>query len=151
MKFYNAKLARGFTLIELMIVVAILGILSALAIPAYNDYITRTKVAEPIILLSGAKTPMAEFYQDKGRWPAQAASALNTLKGKYTNSIIIFSGAADTTVSMTLRATFNNTDVSFQLNGKSIDLHTPDGGKTWQCFASGGNPIESKYLPAACQ
>ncbi|MGH8755147.1 MAG: pilin, partial [Burkholderiales bacterium] len=69
-------LQKGFTLIELMIVVAIIGILAAVAIPAYQDYTARAQVTEAVGLLSGGKTPMAEYYADKGVWPLAAASVM---------------------------------------------------------------------------
>ena len=142
--------SSGFTLIELMIVVAIMGILAAIAIPSYQDYIARTQVAEPVALLIGGKTPLAEFYTNKGRWPSQALSVMQSINGKYTASVSIANGAGGTGA-ITLRSTFKNSDVSIDLVGKSIDLETTDNGQTWRCFASGGNPIKPKHLPAACR
>ena len=140
----------GFTLIELMIVVAIIGILAAIAIPSYNDYIARSQVAEPVTLLIGGKTPLAEFYTNKGRWPVEAQSVMQSLYGKYTASVSIANGAGGTG-DLTLRTRFKASDVSIDLIGKTIDLKTTDNGKSWRCFPSGADPIESKFLPAACR
>ncbi len=145
---------RGFTLIELMIVVAIIGILAAVAIPAYQDYTARAQVTEAVELLSGGKTPMAEFFADKGAYPAAAGSVMGNLAGKYT-TVIAIGGTNGAT--LTLVATMKNTGVNKSVQGGTITLQTQDGGKTWNCAltqaAFGGAPgtIVAKYRPAACR
>jgi len=137
---------KGFTLIELMIVVAIIGILAAVAIPSYQDYIARSQMSEAVELLSGGKTPMAEFYSDKGRWPNAAGSVMGTLSGKYTSAIAIASGANATTP-LTLIATMLASNVSASIASSQVSLVTTNGTQ-WTCTAS---TAMAKYVPAACR
>ena len=139
---------QGFTLIELMIVVAIIGILAAVAIPAYQDYIARSQVSEAVSLTAGGKTPMAEYFADKGQWPAAATDVMGTTQGKYTGSIAITTGAGLTTTSLDLTATMFATGVNSNVAGGTLILSTADGGRTWTC--SGGT-LSSKYRPASCR
>ncbi len=142
---------KGFTLIELMIVIAIIGILAAIAIPAYQDYIARSQASEAVSLMSGTKTPMAEYFSDKGVWPSVAAVA-GTTSGKYVNTITSnTSGAATDTGVVTLTATMKGSGaVNANIVSKTVIL-TSAAGSSWTCSAGGGDAIDDKYLPAACR
>ncbi len=147
------QLQKGFTLIELMIVVAIIGILAAVAIPAYQDYIARAQTGEAVELLAGGKTPMAEFYSDKGRWPTAAGSVMGNTAGKYTASIALSFGAAGTAGTAILTATMKGAgSVNKNIANGTLQLSTGDGGKIWTCAqGTTGTPIATKYLPGACK
>ncbi len=143
---------RGFTLIELMIVVAIIGILAAVAIPAYQDYIARAQVSEAVSLLGSAKTPMAEFFSSQGAWPSTASEVMGNTEGKYTSSISI--GASNTAApgSITLIGTMKASGVNVNISSSTVGLNSTDGGKIWTCFTTGtGAPLASKYVPSNCR
>jgi type IV pilus assembly protein PilA len=145
---------KGFTLIELMIVVAIIGILAAIAIPAYQDYIARSQASEAFGLLSGAKTPMAEFYGDQGRWPLEPASVMATLTGKYVASIYYSSAwtvANADDLTLAIEARFKDINISKLIKGKTMTYVTTNGGKIWSCQAGGAALVDTKYLPNACR
>jgi type IV pilus assembly protein PilA len=138
---------QGFTLIELMIVIAIIGILAAIAIPAYQDYTVRAKVVEGLNLAGGAKTAVAETYQSNGKFPTSNASAglapATSIIGKYVTKVAV--GASGI-----ITATFGtNLGGNPPANGKTIVL-TPTataGSITWKCSGTAAN----KYLPANCR
>ena len=140
---------KGFTLIELMIVVAIIGILAAIAIPAYQDYIARAQVSEAVELLAGGKTPSAEFYADKGRWPNEAASVVGNQHGKYTSLVTMTTTGASTALALTLTATMKGAgSANKNIAGSTLLMTTGDGGKTWGCKTG---TMNQKYLPGACK
>ena len=140
------KIQQGFTLIELMIVVAIIGILAAVAIPAYQDYIARAQASESVGLLSGGKTPLSEFFADKGVWPGNAGSVMGTLSGKYVSNIAL-SGSTGGSGTITLTATMKGTGVSTGISGKTVTLSSSDG-KMWTCKYG---TMDQKYVPASCR
>jgi type IV pilus assembly protein PilA len=138
------KIQKGFTLIELMIVVAIIGILAAVAIPAYQDYIGRAQASEPITLLGGGKTPLAEYISDKGITPTAITDVMTIISGKYTSSISLTGSLP----ALTLTATMPATGVNASLQSKTILLISGNSASSWTC-TTGTAP--AKYLPSACK
>ncbi len=149
------KLQQGFTLIELMIVVAIIGILAAVAIPSYQDYTARAQVTEAVNLSAGFKTGMAEYYQDKGIWPSTLTAVGSTTAGKYVAVIALTTGMG-VSGDGEITATFKATNVNPSIQNSTYYLSTTDGGKSWACgglaiSGAGGTALASKYLPGACK
>lgn len=141
------KKQGGFTLIELMIVVAIIGILAAIAIPAYMDYMTKTKVSEALNLLSGFKTPALEAYASTGYCPTPDAMGAVT-KGKYVDSIT--GGAASGGVETCSYVATMGDAAGEDLKTKTMTLTYAKGGvddKAWTCETT----IAQKFVsPTVC-
>ena len=137
---------KGFTLIELMIVVAIIGILAAIALPAYQDYTARAQMSEALILADGQKGAVTEYYADKGVFPGSNASAgiaaASDISGKYVAQVAVGTSGVIT-------ATMKASQVAAGITGTTLSL-TPtasSGAVKWACTSSAQN----KYVPAACR
>jgi type IV pilus assembly protein PilA len=153
---------KGFTLIELMIVVAIIGILAAIAIPAYQDYTVRSQVTEGLNLASDLKAAVAETFAQSGAWPTNnnavgLAAGTGVKQGKYVADVQIVTG--------TIQITYGN-QANSNINGKKLGLRpttSNNGDVIWNCgykaevgaatpaAGTNGTDVTPKYLPASCR
>ncbi|HEZ5746974.1 TPA: pilin [Neisseria meningitidis] len=160
-------LQKGFTLIELMIVIAIVGILAAVALPAYQDYTARAQVSEAILLAEGQKSAVTEYYLNHGEWPGNNTSAgvatSSKIKGKYVKEVEVKNGV--------ITAEMKSSGVNKEIQGKKLSLWAKrqDGSVKWFCgqpvtrndkatdgvtadaAANGNGKIDTKHLPSTCR
>ncbi|MGM3386085.1 pilin [Stutzerimonas stutzeri] len=141
----KAQMQKGFTLIELMIVVAIIGILAAIALPAYQDYTARSQMAEAMTLASGARTSVTEYWTSEGELPednSEAGLAASTdITGNYVNDVEVEDGV--------ITATMKSSGVASGIAGETLVLSpvTSSGSVTWTCNGS----ADAKYYPSSCR
>jgi type IV pilus assembly protein PilA len=148
---------KGFTLIELMIVVAIIAILAAIAIPQYQNYITKAQFSESQTVADGLKTPIVEYFNNGGTCPDNTGGSTTAVSGgiaspaSFVGKYVASATAGGTAPTCTISVVFKSTagSVSGPLQGESVDFTgTNNGGSfSWTCTST---TIAQKYMPAAC-
>lgn len=141
------KMQQGFTLIELMIVIAIIGILAAVALPAYQDYTTRAKISEGIGLAGAARASVAEFRQVRNEWPDtnHEAGLSGTITSPNVKSLEVGTNGVITVTFSTLSGAPDETLVFTP----TVDANS--GVVSWSCTGGSSGTLEDKYRPANCR
>lgn len=146
------KVQQGFTLIELMIVVAIIGILAAIAIPAYQDYTIRAQVSEGLAITSAAKVAVTEYWQDRGVFPPSAAAAglpanATDIAGRYVSQVGLTANTGVLTVTYSSSSPQAANDA---IDGDTIILTpvTSAGAVNWECSST---TIDANHRPSSCR
>lgn len=129
------------------------GILAAIAIPAYQDYIARSQTSEAIQLAGAAEVPVSQYYQSNKTWPTDLSPLYGGQGhtgpvGKFVETVAPATSAGG---SFGVIATMKNGGVNRMIAGKSVELWTADGGKTWYCGPASTNPVDPKFLPTSCR
>jgi type IV pilus assembly protein PilA len=124
---------------------AVIGIVVAIAVPSYGDYTHRSQASEAVTLLGGAKTPLAEYFADRNRWPGKLEEVVAETSGKFTRSVAITKAAGS---EVELTATMKTEGVDRRAAGAKIRMFSSDGGRTWTCR---GERDRQNILPSACR
>lgn len=151
------KVQQGFTLIELMIVIAIIGILAAVALPAYSDYTKRAKMSEVLGFAAAAKTAVAESFQATGALPTDNSKAglasATEITSKYVKSVTVADGVIEVVITGTGDANLDEGVVTFTPTngaGTSVATDSYSGPLGWSCWV-GDTAKMGKYFPATCR
>ncbi len=136
------SMQKGFTLIELMIVVAIIGILAAVALPAYQDYTVRAKVSEVLLAASSAKTAVSEAAAIHSAYPLTASVDVQSQQSKYVSGVAFVGTATSAVITATARG-----DANINTNTITMTGTYGSGQMNWEC----GGTINVKYRPASCK
>jgi type IV pilus assembly protein PilA len=140
------RVQQGFTLIELMIVVAIIGILAAVAIPQYQNYTARAQAAEAWNVIGGLKTPIVDQYASDASAASCAAPAGSVTSGKYVGSITFTASGTAPDLKCKAEATYKTTGVNQKVSGKKLALEYTSSTGAWACTSD----LAAEVKPASC-
>jgi type IV pilus assembly protein PilA len=136
-----------FTWTGLIVLLAILGIVAAVAIPSYGDFIHRAQASEAFVLMDGAKTALTQHFAVHKKWPSKLEQVTADTSGKYTLSVAITNGAGGAS-EIELTATMRTEGVDRRVRGQTVRMLSADGGKNWTCKPG---TMEPKNLPINCR